>query len=361
MATQPTCARFDLDNLPDVCRWIRSNLDETQALAVLEILTPLFPDEPHNDADWLDDLEDALMNGVLDPWIVEAVREQVGRGLSEYRWHQLKGALSGPDHDAAPVMSDQEAFQRIRRLARQVGGRAGSDGDDLIDEAPSILLLAVARFDGTSRFDPWARAVLRHHLVDRQRRRARFRPGSVDPGQDDPAPAVEVWETVLAEARQLRLLLDGAVFFPTHAEDVDHYAVIGLDLRLRLVERLAEVVWVDKDGVSSVPSLVERILPWRQWELPRRIAPVWPTLALLWERIRLAGPMPTQLDRVEMVRRALRLLAPELATRLPTETWNTWVNRGKKHLRQAVPAEAWGHLLSHLYPDRQRSPTEPTP
>lgn len=361
MATQPTCARFDLDTFPDVCRWIHDNLSEAQARSVVELLTQLLNRESHDDAGWLRELETALMNAGFDPSIVEAVRDRVSRGLSDWRWHQLKFALRRPADDPAVPLSDQEAMARIRCLARQVGGRAGADGADLVEEAAGNLLLAIARFDATARFDPWARAVLHNQLVDHQRRRSRLRPEVIEVCDDAPPPPLEVWESVQEETRALRSLLDAAVFFPAQAAGVDQYAVVSLDLRLRLIERLSDVPLNVEELASSIPTLVDRLLPWRGWELPRRIVPGWPTLSCLWGRIGMAELLPPLVDRVEAIRRAVSQDAPELGAHLLTLTWNTWVNRGKKHLRQTISADAWSRLLEHLYPDRHPSRTEPTP
>ncbi|VTS01031.1 hypothetical protein [Tuwongella immobilis] len=144
-------------------------------------------------------------------------------------------------------------------------------------------------------------------------------------------------------------------FFPRNAGNIDYFAVLLMDLRLRLAERLVQ------NRMGDALAEAERLIPWEPWMLPRRIKRDWPRLGDWWRRIVARASESGRIDRLESLRITLRELLPDAEW-----TDNSWT-RNVVRARDAFLDEhdwndaEWDEVFGRLIPSRQTREAENVP
>jgi RNA polymerase sigma-70 factor (ECF subfamily) len=121
-----------------------------------------------------------------------------------FRWGRLMRAVQDGDAAAYHRLL-REILPLVRgRVRRELGGRSGPDAEDVVQDVLLSLHQARRSYDPSRPFVPWLLAIVRHRIVDSQRRRRRAEARELAAAQDDetlwPAPANWQMSGVDAEA-----------------------------------------------------------------------------------------------------------------------------------------------------------------
>lgn len=266
-----------------------------------------------------------------------------------------------------PQRSEEERRQAvlalrpvIERVARRVATRFGGQvGHDLLDEALSVVVPALASFDlaWADRLEGWLARVLYNHGVDLRRQTRSREPlrractgGNGVAGVETPDRAADTGQQRLDEwRRQVRQHLD-RLRRPAPGRGLDYHALWLVQLRLRLAASVARSFPDGEAPPGEVAAITEVLVPWDDEESARRLRPEGPTVAEVW---RMLAP---RLDATRAgldaatICEALRA-APRCDPAVTVPQWNQWMHRAREEARRRLPTADWGALFAAWWPD----------
>jgi hypothetical protein len=272
-----------------------------------------------------------------------ATRNNRGETASplDHQWNRLIDAVRRDWCDPPEPLDGQAVLRRLQELATQAARQAPSVRQQVIEDAPGVLLLAFASFRPDRPFSPWARRVLTNHAISLFRHQRRAHASSPFLATLDAtalAPVADDLAEVLGEFGNLC----NTVQFPRPVSGGPQLgAVFALECRLRLLDRL----------VSCAADFLDHHLPLPVRVRDQRIRAGWPTVSDLWKGLR--WPTEPDLRHSTAIGRACRRLAPEVWVEGLERVWATWVTRARqvvsRHLEPGVSAS----LFYHLFPGRR--------
>jgi hypothetical protein len=241
--------------------------------------------------------------------------------------------------------------------------------DHLQPEAiESILVEKISGFrEKEGRFDSWCKVVLKNHFVDLARRShdALDHPGTIRVEQE--AGFESTWvekshrhspeaflDLLHSELQSIRQMLDDLSADVTAAQRVDYHAVLLVQLRWVLFERLHRC-FPDRERLAlemnTFSSLIEVCLPWHGSECDRRFRPGWPTLGAIWQGV------SQEIERsdsftFDMFQSLLESLSRETRGLTP-DLWRHWVKRAKESARRRIGWCEWDRVFGHWLLDRR--------
>lgn len=268
---------------------------------------------------------------------------------------------------------------------------------DIEDEAMGIVCQALfdrasAGYDPTRNcFKPWCIAVLRNWATDLVRKRTRKRkpPRTSDiPDQTNGRPASEpdpsLDHTTIVEmavsndrlanepdhrperprsvvtvegisrwSQAFRQVLDG-IAWRCEKKDIDYFAVLLLNLRLKIAARVFDVGFASPDEPAKY---VASLLPWHPDEEQRLLSKSLPTLGQVWQA--LASDMnkpPTSKSLCVVVNQ----LAAEqgCSASLNDGCWRKWCERAREEAEKRTNPEQWQQYFESWLPQRARGDQE---
>ena len=247
---------------------------------------------------------------------------------------------------------------RIQSIAQHVARRFSERlRQDLIDEAGSMVWARLEKFDPSKgRFEDWCRIVVYRAFLDEWRR---GEAGVVRPAgggelseRAGEGPAAADDEAECVGPTELRRALDRIAWHPACAGNVHYYAVLLLQLRLVIGQRLGPVAAPPLDAPASRADLVAWCLPWNAEEEKACIRSGWPTLRRIWYSLCPSFcDSPFRVDAPKLCETVSGLLSSPCS--VSAELWNQWVRRAKTEAQRRLHDErCWQRLFSRLLPDR---------
>jgi RNA polymerase sigma-70 factor (ECF subfamily) len=122
------------------------------------------------------------------------------------RWSHLMRAAQGGDGEAYRRLLLEIVPLLRGRVRRELGGRGGSDIEDVVQEVLLSLHAARRTYDPSRPFVPWLIAIARHRIADahRRRRRAEARDAAAAPVDETLWLAPANWQMSGVDADAVR-------------------------------------------------------------------------------------------------------------------------------------------------------------
>jgi hypothetical protein len=266
---------------------------------------------------------------------------RVGSDSLNNLWPDLADAVARDWPGHPEPLDDSAVLGRLRQLAAQAASLSPAIRQQVVDDAPGVVLLAFANFRRDLPFNPWARTVLSRHAVSLYRRQRRTCQVGADLDTLE-SPLVSLSEERLAEVlRDFRRLCDVVIFPARTADGPELAAVFALETRLRLLDNLAH----------HGPAFLDLHLPLRPWERALCVQRTWPSLGELWDC--LADTHEPRERHLDAVRRACRQFAPGAPVDGLHRVWHTWLNRARAAVSRKLESHVQGRLFFYLFPNHR--------
>lgn len=239
-----------------------------------------------------------------------------------------------------------------RELTRFITVRAGLVGRQfspsvartLEDDAVSFVYQRLPAFQSErGAFDSWVQVLLTNLGRDLRRKHrldiADSRNDNTKPDDAENSDARADYSARIAELRQALNRLGSVAEVAPNGND--YFAILLLELRLRMARRIAASVRAGMEMSASASSVIETFaLPWLPSESARRCRLAWETLETVWEAIRGALDRPPYwLGGHSM----MELLAARFPNHQPVseQQWGQWLHKTKTWLqKRATEADA---------------------
>lgn len=352
------CSRNFSNSLHDefqqlVNRWIRDFPTETQS-AILEKATK-FGDLRGSDRKRLQLIANEWYSiPDLPTDQIERFCDQTEKELYDWRWNQLKCALAQARN--CSCLSDEEAKRLLCEFVERTFDRYQSQFiQDIVDDAFEIIMNAIHGFDQTRAFNPWAKKVLKNHLITRLQESRRNRYVSFDEKKGYPNDSLPQKKTEFSKesdsnwiTNAFREICEGN-FYPRTPQEPDQFAVLIIQIRIRMMKMFLRQVQTKGIFLNAIEEVESRLV-WPSWIRIRRILPNWPTLDEIWNAIK--ADLDPMNDRRKFIQNLMEKF-PELEC--TADQWGQWLKRGKAKLLQEVEfSEGTRNFLNQIFPQRDR-------
>jgi len=290
-------------------------------------------------------------------------------------------------HDLSPD-EIQEIQKRVRSFARRLLAnwwrvRREQDLDDFVQKAMCHVVdkpneLSETRRVFINRLVGARKRWIYHRAVDLKRTKDALNEAAHDPNalryEDKSIATLEVgpvytgFATLLGQSSEADLYDQGKEFGdrlkqiaailkrietppPTAEDQVDFFAVLLMQLRLKMAESAGHAL-LELD--ASIPATVERLLPWTRLQRNRAFKVGWPTIGQLWDRCTTCLDTPPY----KVTARKFSQLVSEISQgkcAFHEDLWPQWVRRAKQSAKADLNNDdIWAALFKTLLPDHKR-------